>query len=69
MIVVYNPYYIKIEMRNDFMKRLIDEKLLTWKEKDNRKPLYIYGARKVGKTYSVLQFAKAHYANVAYFHF
>lgn len=51
------------------MKRLIDDKLLTWKEKDNRKPLYIYGARKVGKTYSVLEFAKAHYANVAYFHF
>lgn len=35
------------------MKRLIENKLLEWKNKENRKPLLIYGARQTGKTYSI----------------
>ncbi|MFQ5653024.1 MAG: ATP-binding protein [bacterium] len=43
------------------MKRLIDEALLRWKTRENRKPLIIRGARQVGKTYSVEQFGRQHF--------
>ncbi len=51
------------------MKRLIEQELLKWKNKPDRKPLIVYGARQVGKSYTLLEFGKAHYANVAYFFF
>ena len=44
------------------MKRLIEEKLFERKNSLNRKPLLIYGARQIGKTYSMLEFGKEHYA-------
>ena len=40
-----------------------------WKESPHRKPLILQGARQVGKTYSVLEFGRNHYENVAYFNF
>jgi predicted AAA+ superfamily ATPase len=40
-----------------------------WKESKYRKPLLLQGARQVGKTYSILEFGRAHYDNVAYFNF
>lgn len=40
-----------------------------WKESSHRKPLILQGARQVGKTYSVLEFGRNHYENVAYFNF
>ena len=51
------------------MKRLIDEELLKWKNSDRRKPLVLYGARQVGKTYSVMEFGAKHYTSVAYYYF
>jgi len=45
------------------MKRLIDEKLLRWKKRKNRKPLVIRGARQVGKTYSVEKFGEQNFQN------
>ncbi|HNW51531.1 MAG TPA: AAA family ATPase, partial [Prolixibacteraceae bacterium] len=51
------------------MKRKIESELLVWKEKANKMPLIISGARQVGKTYSVLSFGNANYRNVAYFNF
>jgi len=33
------------------MKRLMTQKLIEWKDKKNRKPLMLRGARQVGKTY------------------
>ena len=51
------------------MYRLITDYLLSWKESNYRKPLLIQGARQVGKTYSVLEFGKNNYDNVAYFNF
>lgn len=36
------------------MKRLVEQRLLQWKSSPNRKPLLIYGARQIGKTYSIL---------------
>ncbi len=43
--------------------------LKSWKESEYRKPLILQGARQVGKTYSALEFGRAHYENVAYFNF
>ncbi len=41
------------------MKRFANEDLLRWKSNPNRKSLLIRGARQVGKTYSVREFAKS----------
>ena len=51
------------------MYRRISEYLERWREDPYRKPLLIQGARQVGKTYSVLEFGKRCYDNVAYFNF
>ena len=39
------------------MERKAMRDLIEWKNKKNRKPLLLYGARQVGKTYLVKQFA------------
>ena len=51
------------------MYRKVSEYLKQWKESPYRKPLLLQGARQVGKTYSVLEFGKNNYDNVAYFNF
>ncbi len=45
------------------MKREIDKELLEWKLRLNRKPLILRGARQVGKTFSVENFAKENFDN------
>ena len=51
------------------MEREILNKLIAWKHRPDRKPLILLGARQVGKTYSILEFGRIHYENVAYFNF
>ena len=51
------------------MYRKIMAFLESWKDSKHRKPLILQGARQVGKTYSVLEFGRDHYENVAYFNF
>lgn len=51
------------------MYRKIAKYLKEWKESPCRKPLILQGARQVGKTYSLLEFGREHYENVAYFNF
>lgn len=51
------------------MYRKIMNFLEAWKESKHRKPLILQGARQVGKTYSILEFGRKHYENVAYFNF
>lgn len=51
------------------MRRKLFEYLVAWKKSPYRKPLILQGARQVGKTYSVLEFGREHYDNVAYFNF
>ncbi|MBQ8043951.1 MAG: ATP-binding protein [Clostridia bacterium] len=51
------------------MYRKIMSFLEEWKESKNRKPLILQGARQVGKTYSILEFGRKNYENVAYFNF
>ena len=51
------------------MYRKITNFLESWKKSQYRKPLILQGARQVGKTYSILEFGRTHYENVAYFNF
>ena len=44
-------------------------KLQTWKDKPNRKPLIIRGARQVGKTWLMKEFGRTSFANIAYINF
>lgn len=46
------------------LKRKIDAYLAAWKKNPGRKPLIIKGARQVGKTCSIEQFARHNYSNV-----
>lgn len=43
--------------------------LIAWKNKKNRKPLLIYGARQVGKTYLLKEFGKQEFLNTIYVNF
>ena len=43
--------------------------LIKWKNRKNRKPLILKGARQVGKTYILKQFGLENYESVAYFNF
>ena len=51
------------------MYRMIEENFLKWKKQENHKPLLISGSRQVGKTYSILNFAKKHYLSYVYINF
>lgn len=51
------------------MKREIYNKLVNWKINPNKKPLIIYGARQVGKTYLINEFGKNNYDYVYYLNF
>lgn len=51
------------------MKRIILDKLLSWKKSPYRKPLILKGVRQVGKTWILKEFGRQFYDNVAYFNF
>lgn len=51
------------------MYRKIVEYLKAWKSSAYRKPLILQGARQVGKTYTILEFGRQYYDNVAYLNF
>ena len=48
------------------MQRYLMNELLQWKEKENRKPLILKGARQVGKTWLMKEFGRLHFKKVAY---
>lgn len=48
------------------MRRAIFKDLVHWKESSNRKPLLLYGARQVGKTYILKEFGKREFTNMVY---
>lgn len=48
------------------MRRIALKKLLEWKRSANRKPLILNGARQVGKTWLLREFAKTAYKKEAY---
>ncbi len=51
------------------MYREAIEKLRAWKDKENRKPLILMGARQVGKTWLMKEFGRVAYDKVAYISF
>ena len=52
-----------------YLRRKIDQFLIDWKNLDDHKPLIIKGARQVGKTESIMHFAKNNYSNIIYLNF
>lgn len=48
------------------MERFVMQDLIAWKNKKDRKPLILLGARQVGKTYILKEFGRREYENVAY---
>lgn len=51
------------------MKRFAIKELEKWKDSPRRKPLIVEGARQVGKTWLVKEFARSHYRNLVYVNF
>ena len=51
------------------MERKAMRQLINWKSKKDHKPLIIRGARQVGKTWLMIEFAKKHYRQYAYINF
>lgn len=51
------------------MHRLLMDELAVWKDKQNRKPLILKGARQVGKTWLMKEFGKTYFKKVAYVSF
>ena len=48
------------------MEREIYKKLVEWKDNGSRKPLLLYGARQVGKTFILKEFGKNEFQNMIY---
>mgnify|MGYP002624297778 CR=1 FL=1 len=48
------------------MERSIITQLAQWKEKENRKPLVLKGARQVGKTWTLKDFGRQYFKKTAY---
>ena len=57
--------YLLVQKNVD-MKRNILSKLIEWKNKKNRKPLIVNGARQVGKTFILKEFGSCYYEKMAY---
>lgn len=51
------------------MERLLYNELLKWKEKSDRKPLVLRGARQVGKTWLMKEFGKKCFKDICYINF
>jgi predicted AAA+ superfamily ATPase len=51
------------------MERSAIDQLKKWKENPRRKPLIVEGARQVGKTWLIKEFAKQCYQQLAYINF
>lgn len=56
-------------MNKVYYRRKIDDYLIQWKNDPAHKPLIVKGARQIGKTESILHFARENYENVVYINF
>lgn len=52
-----------------YLERKIDTFLIHWKETKNKSPLIVKGAQQVGKTESILRFARQQYDSIIYINF
>ena len=48
------------------MQRIILQEFIEWKKRPDRKPLIVNGARQVGKTWLLREFARTEYTKEAY---
>jgi uncharacterized protein len=46
------------------MKRSLEKELVSWKDRSDRKPLLIRGARQIGKTFLIEKFSRQHFESV-----
>ncbi len=67
MIFLYLCSQKKLIMK--LLRRKIDLFLTEWRNSEGRKPLIVKGARQIGKTSSVMQFANNNYKNVVAINF
>ncbi len=61
--------YTIILPKHTVMERIAMQYLVNWKDKTNRKPVIIKGARQVGKTWLLKEFGKRNYKQTAYVNF
>ncbi len=47
-----------------YLKRKINDFLSTWKNSDDKMPLIVKGARRIGKTESIKNFAQSNYDSI-----
>ena len=52
-----------------YIERTIIEQLKLWKKRSDRKPLLLFGARQIGKTWALKHFGNAEFEHTAYFSF
>ena len=52
-----------------YLRRKLDDYLRNWRAAEERYPLIVRGARQVGKTASILEFARQNYEHVVYINF
>lgn len=64
-----NYSLMECDLKIRIMERLAINELLKWKNKEYRKPLIVEGARQVGKTWLVKEFARQNYRQLAYVNF
>ena len=51
------------------MRRKLMERLLQWKDRKNRKPLILWGARQTGKTWILKEFGRSAFSDTVYISF
>lgn len=54
-----------MQQKQEFMERFILQDLIAWKNRSDRKPLILLGARQIGKTYILKEFGRREFENVA----
>jgi len=60
---------VRIHKGDRNMRRFLLDELNKWKDKTNRKPLILQGARQVGKTWLVKEFGRVSFENTVYINF
>lgn len=51
------------------IQRTITKQLIEWKNRHDRRPLIVRGARQIGKTWVIKKFGESHFKYMAYFNF
>ena len=67
--LVRKKYFCTLMDKTIVMRRQAFEQLIEWKNSPDRKPLIVRGARQVGKTWLMKEFAKTHYEDIIYVNF